>query len=121
MRITLNWGKPIMEWNYYKEKDIPSKFDKEHITLEVGIKGLSKEKSYMFLNDLGIAINNNEDIAGNYGKTEFSKCCAYEDVEENALHDECYWKRDYGYIREQKKEIMQNVRKICKELKKKYE
>ena len=121
MRITLNWGKPIMEWDYYKEKEVPSKFDREYITLEVGIKGLSEKKSYMFLYDLGIAINKDVDIVDCYGTTEFSGCCAYEDVEENALHDECYWKRDYGYVREQKKEIMQSVRKICKELRKKYE
>ena len=118
MKISLEWQAPIMEWDYVKEKQVPSKDDKENIFLTVGIKELSENKTYEFLDELEIAIN--KELSEGYGKTSFMRCSSYEDTENKALYDTCGWKRDFGNIAEQKREIIQTIRSIYKELKKKY-
>lgn len=118
MKLTLKWESPVMEWDCIKEKEVPSKLDRENIFLSVGIKGLAEEESYLFLDELENAINNELESA--YGNTSFNRCSGYEDIEENTLYDTCGWERDLGNVVEQKKEIMQSIRRVCKELKKKY-
>ena len=119
MRLVLEWNSPVMEWDYWNNKEVPSKLDREKIFLSVGIKGLSEDESYSFLDDLEMAIN--EELEAEYGHTSFARCSGYEDTEENALCDTCGWEREFGNVAEQKKEIMQTIRRVYKELKKKYE
>lgn len=71
MKLTLKWESPIMEWDYWKEKEVPSKLDRENIFLCVGIKGLSEDASYRILNDLEDGIN--KELEGTYGHTNFAR------------------------------------------------
>ena len=119
MKLVLEWNAPVMEWDYWKCKEVPSKLDRENIFLSVGIKGLSEDTSYRFLDALEDAIN--EELEAEYGHTSFAKCSGYEDTEEKTLYDVCGWERDCGRVAEQKKEIMQTIRRVYKELKIKYE
>lgn len=119
MKLVLEWNSPVMEWDSWKCKEVPSKLDREYIWLSVGIKGLSEDASYEFLNDLQKAIN--EELESDYGETDFARCSGYGDTEENALYDVCGWHRDFGNVGEQKKEIVRTIRSVYKELKKQYE
>lgn len=119
MKLVLEWNPPTMEWDYWENKEVPCKLDRENIYLNVGIKGLSEDASYRFLDDLETAIN--EELEAEYGHTSFARCSDYGDTEEKALYDVCGWERDFGNVSEQKKEIMQTIRRVYKELKTKYE
>ena len=118
MKLTLTWNSPVMEWDYLQCKEVISQPDKECIFLNVKIKGLSEKDSYKFFNDLEKAIN--KELKDTYGEFGFSNCTGYEDSEPNTLIDTGGWKRDFGNIAEQKREIIRTIRKIYKELKKQY-
>ena len=118
MKVTLQWQKPIMEYDIINDKYYPSKEDRDSIFLEVTVKGLSETESYEYITRLENAINQSN--IAYYGKVSFGRCSAYGDVEDGALSDFCGWKRNFGMVKEQKREIMQDVRQICKALSKEY-
>ena len=93
MKLVLEWNPPTMEWDYWKNKEVPCKLDRENIYLNVGIKGLSEDASYRFLDDLETAIN--EELEADYGHTSFARCSGYEDTEESFLNIRTRWAKHY--------------------------
>lgn len=115
MKVVLQWEKPNMEWDCVKEKEMPSKYDRQTICLSVGIIGLSEKESYNFLDTLENEINKN--LEKTYGKTSFLRCSSYEDIKEKSLYDTLTWKRDFGCVSKQKENITKTIRECVKNLK----
>lgn len=114
MKLVLTWQPPVMQWDYSKCKEVPSQLDRENIFLSVGIKEVSEQEAYVLLMKLETALN--EELETIYGKTSFARCSGYEDTEKRTLYDFCGWKRDFGNVAEQKKEIMQTARSVFKKI-----
>lgn len=118
MKMTIEWVPPKMEWDSYKCKEVPSKPDRENIYLEVGIKGLSENGSDKFFDDLEEAIN--KELREIYGESSFCRCSNYGESEDGVLYDAIGWKRDFGNVAEQKREIVKVFRNSYKQLREKY-
>ena len=117
MRMLLRWAPVEKEWDDYGE-EVVSEFSRKNIQLIVGIHGLSENDSYNFLADLERAIN--QDLEGTCGKAGFLFCSGYGEEKQGTLFDCIAWKRDRGYVREQKAMIMESFKNAYMQLEGKY-
>ncbi len=118
MTTSLKWAPLLRDHNFYGEEVI-NKFSEECITLTVGVRGLSESDCCKFLCDLEKIIN--KELAETYGETSFEFCAEYGAERENTLYENISFDRCKGEVADQKKEIMEVVRRACTELKKQYQ